>query len=457
MAVKPVGRLLLSMGLPIMLSMLVQALYNVVDSIFIARISEEALTAVSLAFPVQMLMISVGVGTAVGVNSLLSRRLGQQRYHDADDVAMNGLFLAVVIWLVFAVFGASLTPFFFQWFTADASIISMGQSYLLICTTLSLGVFGQLICERIMQGTGDTIHPMITQGTGAVLNIILDPILIFGLLGAPRMGVAGAAVATVIGQWTAMGMALFFMLRKTHEIHFRFRGFRPCKRVIGEIYQVGFPSIIMQSIGSLMTVGMNGILISFSATAVAVFGVYFKLQSFIFMPVFGLTTAMISIVGYNYGARNRYRITRTIQFAVFISVSIMLAGLLLFQLAPQSLLKLFDASPEMMEIGTRALRIISLHFPFAGVAIVFSSSFQAMGKGLYSLLLSVTRQLVFLLPAAYLLAKFGGLDAVWYAFLIAEAVSIIMSSFMYRRIYTRSIKPLEPLESVSAEAEVNRG
>ena len=309
MAIRPVGPLLVTMGLPIMLSMMVQALYNVVDSMFIARVSEEALTAVSLAFPIQMLMISMGVGTAIGVNSLLSRRLGARRVQEASSVAMNGIFLAAVIWFVFALFGSVLTPFFFQWFTNDQTIIRMGQSYLLICTTLSLGIFGQVICERVMQGTGDTIHPMITQGTGAIINILLDPILIFGLFGMPRLGVTGAAIATVIGQWSAMIMACCFMLRKTRDLQFRFRGFKPDRMIIKDIYRVGFPSIIMQSIGSVMTVGMNTVLISFSATAVAVFGIYFKLQSFIFMPVFGLVTAMISIVAFNYGARNRHRIT----------------------------------------------------------------------------------------------------------------------------------------------------
>ena len=454
MAVKPVGSLLITMGLPIMLSMMVQALYNIVDSIFIARVGEAALTAVSLAFPIQMLMISIGVGTAIGVNSLLSRRLGARNHGEASEVAMHGLFLAIAIWIVFSIFGALLTPVFFQWFTADSAIISMGQSYLIICTTLSLGIFGQLICERIMQGTGNMIHPMITQGLGAIINIILDPILIFGLFGAPRMGVTGAAIATVIGQWFAMGLAFFFMLRKTHELQFKFKGFRPKGRIIGEIYQVGFPSIVMQSIGSVMTIGMNTILISFSATAVAVFGVYFKLQSFIFMPVFGLVTAMISIVAFNYGARNPQRITGTIRVAATIALSIMSVGLLIFQLLPQLLLEMFDASPEMMEIGMKALRIISLHFPLAGIAITFSTSFQAMGKGMYSLLLSITRQLIFLLPVAYLLSVFWGLDAVWYAFLVSEVASIVMSSLMYRHIYKQKIQKLEPLAVAPADSAV---
>lgn len=450
MGVKPVGSLLVSMGLPIMLSMMVQALYNVVDSIFIARIGEHALTAVSLAFPIQILMISMGVGTSIGVNALLSRRLGQHKPQEASAVAMQGLFLAVVIWIGFAIVGALLTPFFFQWFTQDSEILAMGQIYMLICTTLSLGIFGQFVCERIMQGTGDTIHPMITQASGAIINIILDPILIFGLFGMPRMGVAGAAVATIIGQMSAMGLALFFMLRKTRDLTFSFRRFRPSWTIIKEIYQVGLPAIVMQSIGSVMTIGLNTILITFSATAVAVFGVYFKLQSFIFMPVFGLATAMISIVAYNYGARNRQRITGTIRFAVMISVSIMLCGLAMFQVFPQVLLKMFDASPDMMDIGSRALRIISIHFPLAGVAIILSSSFQAMGKGIYSLLMSITRQLIFLLPAAYILSLIGGLDAVWFAFMVSEIASITMSAFFYHRIYHRTIRQLEPTKAAGS-------
>lgn len=444
MGAKPVGQLVVTMALPVMISMMVQALYNVVDSIFIARIGEQALAAVSLAFPVQMLMISMGVGTSIGVNALLSRRLGQQRPKEASDVAMQGLFLAVLIWILFAAIGALLTPFFFHWFTDDPEIIRMGQIYLLIVTTLSIGIFGQFICERIMQGTGDTIHPMITQAAGAIINIILDPILIFGLLGAPEMGMAGAAVATIIGQLSALGLALFFMKTKVHELTFSFRGFTVNWHIIKEIYQVGLPSIIMQSIGSVMTIGMNSILIAFSATAVAVFGVYFRLQSFIFMPVFGLSTAMISIVAYNYGARNRQRIVQTIRFSQFIAVGIMLFGLAIFQIIPEPLLLLFNASDEMMGIGKQALRIISLAFPLAGIAIVFSSSFQAMGKGTYSLMLSVTRQLIFLLPSAWVLARIGGLDAIWFSFLVSELVSVTMSILLYWRIYRGTITTLQP-------------
>lgn len=426
-----------------MLSMMIQALYNVVDSIFIARVGEDALTAVSLAFPIQMLMISVGVGTAIGVNSLLSRRLGAQQHKEASSVAVHGLFLSVVIWIFFAIFGAILTPFFFQLFTDSPEIIKMGQDYLIICTTLSLGIFGQLVCERIMQGTGNTIHPMITQGVGAIINIILDPIFIFGYFGLPAMGTAGAAIATVIGQWVAMGLALFFMIRKTTELNFKFKRFRPKFRTIKEIYEVGLPSIIMQSIGSVMTIGMNTILIAFSTTAVAVFGIYFKLQSFIFLPVFGLTAAMISIVGFNYGARNKERIARTIRHAVLIATGMMLLGILIFQTIPALLLRLFDASPSMLDIGIRALRIISIHFPLAGIAIILSSSFQAIGKGFYSLIISIVRQLGVLLPAAYLLARIWGLDAVWFAFLASEVASLLLAIIFFIKIYRREIATLE--------------
>lgn len=443
MAVRPVGSLLITMGFPIMLSMMIQALYNVVDSIFIARVGEDALTAVSLAFPIQMLMISVGVGTAIGVNSLLSRRLGAQQHKEASSVAVHGLFLSVVIWIFFAIFGAILTPFFFQLFTDSPEIIKMGQDYLIICTTLSLGIFGQLVCERIMQGTGNTIHPMITQGVGAIINIILDPIFIFGYFGLPAMGTAGAAIATVIGQWVAMGLALFFMIRKTTELNFKFKRFRPKFRTIKEIYEVGLPSSIMQSIGSVMTIGMNTILIAFSTTAVAVFGIYFKLQSFIFLPVFGLTAAMISIVGFNYGARNKERIARTIRHAVLIATGMMLLGILIFQTIPALLLRLFDASPSMLDIGIRALRIISIHFPLAGIAIILSSSFQAIGKGFYSLIISIVRQLGVLLPAAYLLARIWGLDAVWFAFLASEVASLLLAIIFFIKIYRREIATLE--------------
>lgn len=446
MGVRPVGPLMLTMALPIMGSMMVQALYNIVDSIFIARLSEQALTAVSLAFPVQMLMISVGVGSSVGVNSLLSRRLGERRKSDAEQVAGNGLFLSLVISAVFALLGLFFAKPFMSLFTKDPEIAPLGVTYVTICTVASLGIFGQLVMERIMQSTGDTVRPMITQLVGALINIILDPILIFGLFGFPRMEVAGAAVATVIGQWSAMILAFILLRREKTHIDVTLRMLRPRKRIIVDIYRVGLPSIIMQSIGSVMTVGMNKILIAFSATAVSVFGIYFKLQSFVFMPIFGITMAAVPIIGFNFGARNPQRIAQAVKTAIIMAIIIMSGGLILFQSFPRFLLSLFDASPEMYAIGMKALRIISLHFPLAGVAIVFSTFFQAIGRGTLSLILSVVRQLVFLLPSAFILATFVGLDAVWYAFLISEVVSAVMSSIMFRHTYRERIEGLVPLE-----------
>lgn len=443
MGVKPISSLLFSMGIPIMLSMMVQALYNIVDSIFISRVGETALTAVSLAFPIQIIMISVGVGTSIGVNALLSRRLGEKRADLASNVAMHGLLLVLVISAAMAIFGATLPFWFIKLFTPDAVIISMGNSYLFIITVFSIGLFGQLILERIMQSTGDTIHPMITQATGAIINIILDPILIFGYFGLPAMGVTGAAVATVIGQFCGLGLGFFFLFTKIHDIKIDFKKFRIRKETISGIFKVGFPSIIMQSIGSVMSIGMNSILIGFSATAVAVFGVYFRLQSLIFMPIFGLSTAMISIVAFNYGARNKKRITATIKLTTLISLTIMSLGTAIFQFFPVPLLKMFDASGDMLTIGVRALRTISFAFPFAGIAIVLSVSFQALGKGVYSMMMSIVRQLVVLLPAAYLLSLTGDVSATWYSFLIAEGVSIIMALLLYAHIYKTRISIIE--------------
>ncbi|MDD5077352.1 MAG: MATE family efflux transporter, partial [Sphaerochaetaceae bacterium] len=351
MAYRPIGRLMITMALPTMSSMLVQALYNIVDSIFIARSGAEALAALSLAFPVQILMIAMGAGTSVGVNSLLSRRLGEKRRSEAESVATNGLFLAGAMWILFALSGFLFSPLFFKLFTVDASIATMGVVYVRICTMASLGIFTQFISERIMQATGDTIRPMITQMSGAIINIILDPIMIFGLLGFPKMGIAGAALATVIGQTFGMLLGLFFLHRNTDHVTVKLKNIKPSLPVIKEIYRVGFPAIIMQSIGSLMTVGMNTILITFSTIAVSVFGVYFRLQSFIFMPVFGITIAMIPIVGFNYGARNPQRISKAVKTATFMAFGIMAAGLIVFQMIPEVLLRWFDATDEMMAVG----------------------------------------------------------------------------------------------------------
>lgn len=443
MGVMPVNKLLITMSLPIMISMLVQALYNIVDSIFVAKISENALTAVSLAFPIQNLMIAVAVGTGVGINSLLSRRLGEKKYADANAAATNGIFLSVLNWLVFAIFGLLFSRMFFKAFTDNQEIIDMGTQYISICTIFSIGVFLQITTERIIQATGVTIYNMIMQLVGAVVNIILDPILIFGLLGFPKMGVAGAAIATVIGQIVAMLLGIYFNATKNHEVSISFKGFKPNKNIIKEIYKVGLPSIIMQSIGSVMLVGLNKILILFSATAVSVLGIYFKLQSFVFMPLFGLTNGLVPIIGFNYGAKKKHRMVLATKLSLIYGVLIMFLGTIVFQLIPSQLLLLFNASEDMLSIGVPALRIISICFMFAGVSIVLSCVFQAVGNGVLSLITSIVRQLVIILPVSYLLAKFVGLNALWFAFPISECVSTIMSLFMYRYVYNKQIKPIK--------------
>ncbi len=446
MGIMPVNRLLLNMAVPMMISMLVQALYNVVDSYFVAKISEDALNAVSLAFPMQNLMISVGVGTGVGINSLLSRSLGQKNQKKADRVAMNGLLLAAVSCLVFTVLGLTCSRLFYTVQTDIVQIVDYGADYLVIVCGLSVGMFAGVTLDRLLQATGRTFLTMITQAVGAVTNIILDPIMIFGLFGFPRMEVAGAALATVIGQILGALLSLYFNLKKNPDIHFSLRGLLPSAPIIRGIYSVGVPSIAMQSIGSVMVFGMNQILISFTATATAVLGVYFKLQSFFFMPVFGLNNGMVPIVAYNYGARKPDRIARTIRLSVIYAVCIMLIGLLLFQLIPQVFLSMFmaegETSGDMLTIGVPALRTISLSFLFAGVCVVASSVFQALGHGVLSLIVSVVRQLVVLLPAAFLLSRAGGLDLVWWSFPIAELFSVALCALFLRRVYLREIKPM---------------
>lgn len=427
MGVMPVNQLLISMSLPMMISMLVQALYNVVDSIFVSRISENALTAVSLAFPIQSLMIAIGAGTGVGINALLSRALGEKDYGKADKAAVNGVFLAVISYLIFLLVGAfAVTPFYLSQ-TQDAEIIKYGKQYLTIVCCLSFGMYTQFVFERLLQSTGKTFFTMITQGTGAIINIILDPILIFGLFGMPRMGVAGAAVATVIGQIVAGIIAIIINEKKNTEIKLHFKGFKPDGVIIGHIYMVGIPSIIMQAIGSLMTYGMNRILMVFSSTAAAVFGVYFKLQSFIFMPVFGLNNGMVPIIAYNFGAAKKDRLVKTIKLSILYAEAIMAVGFLIFQFFPLQLFAMFDASETMLSIGVPALRIISISFLLAGFAIICSSVFQALGNGIYSMLISIARQLVVLLPVAYLLSRLGNVNYVWWAFPAAELISLTMS------------------------------
>lgn len=447
MGYMPVPRLLFTMSMPMVISMLVQALYNVVDSVFVARISENALTAVSMAFPVQNLMIAVSVGTGVGINALLSRSLGEKQFRQADRAARNGLFLGLVTYLAFAVFGLAGSRLFFTSQTSDPELIAYGTQYVFTVTVFSFGICLAVVGERLLQSTGRTIYNMITQGLGAIINIILDPILIFGLWGFPRMEVLGAAVATVAGQICGMALSLFFNVRKNQEINLNMKGFRPDWATIRKIYEVGLPSIIMQSIGSVMVFGVNKILMMFTSTAVSVFGVYFKLQSFIFMPVFGLNNGMVPIIAYNYGARRKKRITETVKLSIGAAVAVMLAGLAVFQLRAEALLEIFDASPDMLSIGVPALRTISLSFLFAGYCIVVGSVFQALGNGVYSLAVSVARQILVILPVAYVFARLWGLNAVWWSIPIAEIVSVVMSTVLLRRIYRLRLAPLEATEA----------
>lgn len=443
MGTMPVNKLLVSMSLPMIASMLVQALYNVVDSVFVAQISENALTAVSLAFPIQSLMIAVSSGTCVGINALLSRSLGEKRQKEANLSAVNGVFLAFVSYLVFALMGILGSHLFFASQTENREIVEFGTQYLTICLIFSFGIFMEMTFERIMQSTGRTIYSMVTQGTGAIINIILDPIMIFGLFGFPRLGIRGAAIATVTGQIIAMILAVWFNHKKNRDVQLSFKGFKPDGCIIAKIYEVGVPSIVMQSIVSIMTFGMNKILIIFSETAVSVLGIYFKLQSFIFMPIFGLNNGVIPIVAYNYGAGHKKRIMDTIKLSTFIAVGIMLIGLIIFQVFPEGLLKLFNASDHMLEVGVPALRIISTSFLFAGYCIILGSVFQALGNGVYSLIVSVARQLLCILPLAYVFARVAGLHAVWYSFPLAELISVTLTTILFRRIYVKKLKNLK--------------
>ncbi len=442
MGVMPVNKLLISMSLPMMISMLVQALYNVVDSVFVAKVNENALTAVSLAFPVQNLMIAVAVGTGVGINALLSKSLGEKNFEKVNRVANNAVFLSAVSYMVMLFIGIFGVGVFYRSQTADAQIIDYGIWYTRICCCCSFGVFLQVTMERLLQSTGRTFYTMIIQGTGAIINILLDPILIFGLFGFPRMEAAGAAAATVTGQIIAAVLAVIINQKVNKEVRLQMKGFSPDGRTIGQIYKVGFPSIIMQSIASVMTYGMNLILMAFTSTATAVFGVYFKLQSFIFMPVFGLNNGMIPIIAYNYGADNRQRVVQTIRYSIFYAVSIMAVGTLIFQMFPADLLTMFEASDTMLQIGVPALRAISVSFIVAGYCIVCGSVFQALGNGVYSLMVSIARQLFVLLPVAYLLSRLGNVNYVWWSFPIAEMASLIMSTIFLFRIYKKIISLL---------------
>jgi len=446
MGVMPENKLLLNMALPMIISMLIQACYNVVDSYFVAKLSQDALNAVSLAFPVQNLMIAVAVGTGVGINALLSRSLGQKDFVRANRTAMNGVLLEAVSGLVFTVLGLTCARLFYIIQTDIPGIISYGADYLTIIAGCSMGIFMSVATERLVQATGRTVYAMVIQGTGSVINLILDPILIFGLFGFPRLEVAGAAVATVAGQIIGGLVGLYLSLTHNPEIQMSFAGLRPNKDIIGGIYSVGLPSIIMQSIGSVMVFGMNQILIAFTATATAVFGIYFKLQSFIFMPVFGLNNGMVPIVAYNYGARKPDRIIKTVRLAIAYAVGIMAVGFALFQLFPDVFLGLFEAEGEeagdLLAIGVPALRIISTSFLLAGFCIVAGSVFQALGHGVLSLTVSVVRQLIVLLPAAFVLARLGGLHLVWWSFPLAELFSTTLSVLFLYHVYKKEVAPM---------------
>lgn len=446
MGIMPINKLLLTMSIPMIISMLVQALYNVVDSIFVAQIGENALTAVSLAFPVQNLMIAVSVGTGVGVNAYLSRNLGAKNFKVANKTADNGIFLSFLSYLLFAVFGMTASGIFFASQTTNQEIITMGGDYTFIVCTFSLFLFGQIIFNRLLQATGKTFYQFISQSIAAGANIILDPILIFGWLGFPALGVKGAAIATVFSQFIGMCLALYFNLKKNHEIKISFKGFKPDIEIIGKIYSVGIPSIIMGSIGSIMTYFMNRILISFTTTATAVFGVYFKLQSFVFMPVFGLNNGMVPIVAYNFGARKRERITKTIKLSILYAVGMLTIGAIVMMLFPEELLKMFNATEMMLSLGIPALRTIAISFFAAGFSIISLSVFQALGHGMLSLEVSIIRQLIVLLPSAWLLSKTGNVNNVWWAFPISEVASFTFSMIFMKRVYNKEIKNLNSVE-----------
>ncbi len=443
MGTMPVKQLIIAMSLPMMISMLVQALYNVVDSIFVAQIEEDALTAVTLAFPMQNLMIAVGAGTGVGINALLSKALGEKRFDKSDAAANTGIFLSFLNFIAFLVIGFLLSEPFIRTQTADPKIIAYGTTYLRICCCMSVGVFFQITFERLLQSTGRTLYSMISQLTGAVINIIMDPIMIFGLLGCPKMGVAGAAYATVLGQVIASFLGLYMNLKVNKDITISLKEIlRPKREIVKAIYAVGVPSILMMSIGSLMTYLMNRILIVFSTTTTAVFGVYFKLQSFFFMPVFGLNNGLIPVLAYNYGARNKERISESLKFAMMLAVVIMLVGMIVFEVIPGQLLGMFNASDDMKQIGIPALRIICLSFPLAGFSIAMGSIFQAFSESIYSLIISIGRQLVVLIPIAWLLSLTGNVNLVWWAFPAAELVSLVLSVFFFKRLYFRTVKTL---------------
>ena len=456
----PISKLLWYYSLPSLIGTLVNALYNIIDSLFVARIEEDALTAVSLAFSMQNLMIAVAIGTGVGFSALVSKSLGERNFEMANYAANNAIPLYAITYLFFFVAGLTLVEPFFELQHASANITQYGNDYMKLVLLCSFGMLMQICLERMLLATGKTFYSMITQATGAIINCIMDPILIFGLLGAPRLEVKGAAIATIFGQIIAAGLALFFNLKYNKELTLAFRYMKLKASVVRRIYAVGLPSIIMASIGSFMVFGLNRILMAFTSTAAAVFGAYFKLQSFIFMPIFGINNGMVPIVAYNYGARNKTRVLETVKYAAMYAIGIMLIGLILFETIPGPLLKFYDASPEMLAIGIPALRIIATHFLIAGAAIMMSSSFQALGNGVYSMIVSILRQMVALLPAAYLLSLTGNLNMVWWAFPIAEVVSFLTCCFFMRKIVREKLNfgsepdAAEPMKSGSEQEEI---
>ncbi len=447
MGTMSIPKLLANMALPMIMSMLVQALYNVVDSIYISRYSESAVTALGLAFPIQNVQIGFAVGIGVGVNSLLSKSLGEGNAERADRAAGNGIFLALVATAIFMVFGIFGVRPYYEMQGASADVVSNGIAYSSICCIATLGVYFEVLFERMLQSTGRTMHTMITQGVGAIINIALDPVFIFGVeaLGIPAMGAAGAAVATVLGQWVAAGLALFFNIKFNPDVHLSLKNIAPKAEVIRPILSVGVPSMIMNSVSSVMNFSMNQILLGFEAvgeTATGVFSIYYKLQSFFFMPLFGLNNATISIVAFNYGARKPQRILNTLSIAVGAALVFMILGMLSFVLIPQVLLSIFELSPTFVEMGKEALRTIGLHFPMAAVGICLGAAFPALGNGMYSTITSLCRQMLALLPAAYLLSLSGDVNLVWWAFPIAEVVSLVVTILLFSRIFRQKIKPM---------------
>ena len=442
MGVMSEGKLLMNMALPMIASMLVQALYNVVDSIFVSQVSESAVTALSLAFPIQNMQIGFAVGIGVGVNSLLSKSLGERNQEAANRTAGNGLVLMLIVTVLFMAFGLFGVRPYYEMQSTVRETVEGGIAYSQICCILTVGVFLSILGERLLQSTGRTVYTMITQSTGAIINIILDPILIHGWFGAPAMGIAGAAVATVIGQWAAAVMVWFFNFKFNPEVQLGLRYLRLDGKTVRQILTVGVPSIVMNGIGSVMNFGMNQILQGFTETATGVFGVYFKLQSFFFMPLFGLNNAAISIIAFNYGAKKPQRITKTLKIACAVAFGLMMAGFLAFQLVPDVLLGLFNPSDAFLSIGRAALRTISWSFPVAAFCIVLGASFQALGNGIYTTITSLCRQMLVLLPVAYLLSLTGDVEKVWLSFLVAEVASAAATFYFFRRIYREKIQPL---------------